>query len=1012
MRYFFTLRCSLACMALSGSFPGILYAQNYNFSHYSLEEGLSQSEVNCIFEDSRGYLWLGTAGGGLNRFDGKSFVSYGEEDGLCGTIVTAVAEDTKGDLWIGTTWGGICHYNGNAFQRMSVSEGLLSTNVSALAFDSKDRLFIGTVEGLSIYDGSASKKFRHFVKDPRTFVPIHVKCLSRDAQDNIWVGTENGLYIWKQDKDTLISLTDQYKQLNGSIISVYAGQNSIWVAESPNIIFELTPSKTGGPSLYTITELTLATAPVRTAISGICSDKRGRVWITTLGEGIIRIENGKETRFTRNNGLSNNIIATLFEDRSGTMWFGSKGDGAMKYRDDRFIYYEDIEGLKEGDIFAINKDEKGNLWVGTSTNGAWIYNERDGTVRNLNANRDIAESRTSCFYFPGNGETWLGTSKGVIVYHNGNFRKMKLSDTNDIVPVRAIYEDRNKNVWIGTNGYGAIKLTDDKPEFFTGKNGLTDNVYSFAEDGQGRLFIGTGAGVFIYNPGSEPRFTSIMEGLCNSYGGSLVTGPNGQIWAGTDKCIARFDGSKFRSYTVNDGLASNTVYLLNRDNSGNIWVGTNKGIDKVSISADGSITGIRNYNKPEGFRGIECNSRATHKDKEGVIYFGTVKGLVRFDPREDRIDTVAPKVHITNVRVFFEELDWEKFGDSLTPWFSLPDGHEFSYGQNHLTFDFTGISKSIPEGVRYRFMLEGFDEGWNKPSEQSSVTYSNLPPGIYTFKVVACNNDGVWSTVPASYTFSILAPFWRTTGFYLLCAALLGAGIYYYNQLRKVAIRKRNMVLERLVKERTSELQKQKEEREVLLKEIHHRVKNNLQIVNSLINIQSANIKDPEALAVFEESKNKIKSIALIHERLYRGQDLSSIELGDYLNELLKSLIDTYSSKEIKLVADLKVQKLNVNTIIPLGLLLNEIISNSIKYAFNGKDNCEIYIQLKGVDEDTFEMTIGDNGKGFTSDPFDGNNATLGLELVKILVDQLDGTIKKMDHPGTWYFIRFKKAKS
>ena len=989
-----------------------LNAQNYNFRSYSLEEGLSQSEVNCIFEDSRGYLWMGTAGGGLNRFDGVNFVSYEENDGLAGQIVSVITEDKNGHLWIGTTWGGISEFDGKSFTKLTVKEGLLSNNISALLFDEDNKLLIGTSDGLTVYDPFApeGKMMINFVKDEKTFVPIKVRNLTRDKSGNIWVGCETGMYLWKNKK--LTNLTASYRQLNGNILSVAVDKDgSVMVAESPNIFYHAIQVKS--TFLYQIEDKPVIHTPIKTSVSAIYFDHRNRLWITTLGDGIIRIQDGKETLFNKTNGLTNNIVASICEDASGNIWFGTKGEGVMKYRDDQFSYFENVEGLKEGDIFAINKDEKGKMWVGTSTNGAFVFDPLATTgnkVKNLNSNKDIADSRTSCFYFAPNGDTWIGTSKGMIIYNGTSFRKLKLCDTNDIVPIRAMYVDKNKDLWIGTNGYGVIRMKDGKPQFFTGTTLV--NVYSFAEDNSGTLFIGGGSGLYKFE--NEKIISTRDSGLCNVYIGSMIKDKFGHLWVGTDKCVAYYDGKFFHSYSIKEGLTSSTVYLMNVDEEGNIWVGTNKGMDRLKVTADGKIASVKNFNRAEGFKGIECNSRATFRDKDGCLYYGTVKGLIKYDPKESMPDTTAPKVHITAARVFFEDLDWQKFGDSLVPWFNLPVGHDLSYGQNHLTFDFIGISKTIPEGIKYKFKLEGFDEDWNLPTSQTSVTYSNLPAGVFTFKVIACNNDGKWNEYPAEFKFTILAPFWRTTGFILFCTLILGISIFYYNRLRKLQIKKRNLVLERMVKVRTSELQKQKEEREVLLKEIHHRVKNNLQIVNSLINIQSANIKDPDALAVFEESKNKIKSIALIHERLYRGSDMSNIEIGDYLNELLKSLVDTYSvSKEIKLVTDLKVKKLNLNTVIPLGLLLNELISNSIKYAFGKMDKgCEIYIQLKASGEEMFEMIIGDNGEGFDTDPFVGENTTLGLELVKILVDQLDGTIKKMDKEGTYYFIQFKRAKS
>ena len=976
------------------------FSQNYSFKNYSLEDGLSQSEINCIFECSKGFLWLGTSGGGVCRFDGNEFITYEEIDGLCGQIVTAIAEDTLGNMWFGTTWGGICKFDGKTFTKYSVKEGLLDSHIRDMVCDNNNNLFIGTALGLSIM--SAEGKFTNFEKDEKTFVPIKVTTFEKDKTGHVWIGTENGLYVYHNKG--LVNVGNENKDINGNVISITEdNEGNIWAVESPQQFFKI-KSKDDNYSEFITTTPEILQQPVKSVITNILFDKQARLWITTLGEGIVKIKDGKYTYYTEESGLSNMIVSAIEEDSEGNIWFGTKGSGFVRYTDERFTYFENISGLKEGDIFAIRQDDKGKMWVGTSSNGLWIFDGKTSvSVKEFNGLRVFAIRQDKA------GNMWIGTSAGAYKYNGTSFQKFKLIDTADAV-VRAIYEDSKGNMWFGTAAFGVIKLSGEKVEVFNRYNNMSEYIYSITEDDKGNMYFGTGSALYKYDGNA---FTNYNEGLCNSYVGNIVKDRFGNIWVGTDKCIAVFDGKKFTSFSVEDGLSSTTIYLMNVDKEGFIWVGTNKGLDKVDVTKEGKISSIKNYNKYEGFKGIECNSRATCLDSDACVWFGTIKGAIKYNPKEDHKNEVVPQIHITDVRVFFEKLQWEKFGDSLVTWFNLPDGHEFSYGQNHLTFDFIGISKSLPEKVKYQFMLEGNDETWNPATNQTQVTYSNLAPGSYTFKVKVSNADEKWNEIPATFKFSILAPFWQTKGFLLICTILLGVGIYYFIQFRKIQLQRRNLVLSKLVTERTSELQKEKDEKEVLLKEVHHRVKNNLQIINSLINLQSANIKDPEALAVFEESKNKIKSIALIHEKLYRSGDFSKVAISEYISDLLKNLIEAYSvKKEIKLVTDLKVNTLNLNTIIPLGLLLNEIISNSVKYAFKEKTEGEIYIQLKSIDDNMYEMTVGDNGEGFDGDPFLGESATLGLELVKILVEQLDGTIRKLPSKGTYYFIKFKRAKN
>ncbi|MCC7303772.1 MAG: hypothetical protein IT233_14115 [Bacteroidia bacterium] len=968
-------------------------AQQYNLRSYSLEDGLSQSQALAIFEDSRGFLWIGTSGGGVARFDGKNFVTYEEKDGLGGKIVPCIAEDHKGDIWFACTWGGISVFDGSNFRKIGVQDGLLSTSISGMLADGEN-MVIGTSSGLTVFTRGS---FKSYTEDPETHVQLQVTCLYRSAPGVIWVGTTAGLYRFANG--TLTRAGRKATTLNGHItgISDY-GQGKLFISESPSQFYSLSVSGNEEPGVIHLKSV------ITSHITGTLKDAAGRMWITTMGQGILLIESGNEIWFTRSNGLSNMNVNCVAADRSGNVWFGMNGSGFQRFRDNRFMYYTNVPLLNSDGIFAFSSDKEGRLWVGTLGEGAGIWDGKEmKTVSGV-------KGRVNSILNTSGGEPWIGTHEGLYKYSGGAAVLKKLSDTLK-TGVRALFEDSKGTIWVGCGGAGLFRLNGNEVKYFRQQDDAYNlNVYNFVEATDGRIYFGTGDGIFFVE-NDKVSFLPASKELCNSYAGSMVKDNFGNIWVGTDRCVGVYNGKSFTSYDEKNGLASGTVYLLLTDKKGNIWVGTNRGVDRLEVDKDGKIVKIRNYNRNEGFTGIECNSRATAMDQNGDLWFGTIKGAIRFSPSHEIPDTGEPLVFIHNVSLQYQKVDWARLKDTLTPWFRLPIEPVFSYGQNHISFEFVATSKTLPENVKYTFLLEGFDKEWTPPGRDIAAHYVNLPPGKYTFHVKAISADGVESKEPASFSFRILYPFWASWWFIAICLGGLLLGINRYNKMRKAKLEKANKTLEETVAQRTAELIRQKEEKEILLKEIHHRVKNNLQVINSLINIQSGYVQDPRALEVFEECKNRVKSIALIHESLYKSNEVSRINVREYLQLMLKGLIDTYQvNKDIRLKIDTTVSYLNLNTILPLGLMLNEIISNSLKYAFPDTDKGEIHIELKAITSGEYELIIGDNGVGYKGDPFEGEQPTLGLELVKILTEQLDGSISKMDVPGTVYYLKFKPS--
>lgn len=973
--------------------------QTYNFSYFNVPEGLPQSSVNAIYNDSRGYLWVATSGGGVAQFDGKTFKKFTEKDGLAGNIVTDIAEDNEGNMWFTSTWGGISKYNGRNMLVLSEKEGLPNNSNTSIYIDDNDKIWTGSFSGVCTYQNGFFKKF----SNPHFNQPVNF--ITADEKNNIWIGTQNGL-IKINEKDTFYFSTNNDLPSNNvkCLRQNYEG-NYLVGFEGAGIYKILAGSieKNGK----------LEIEPINTteSISSIIEDNDKNLWYATPNNGIYQINHitNKTRHIGKQNGLETNDIKTLYKDRIGNLWIGTNGSGLVRVNNTAFTYFNEINGLNQNDIFGIAHDNDENLWVATLHEGVFKFNGNISTQ--YSEKNGLVSNQTRAILKTPDGKIWIATSKGLSVFANGSFKNFTKADGLPSNEIKSLAYDKKNNVlWIGTHGGGLSKYNFKTFTNFTTLDGLShDYIHSLFLDKKGNLWIGTGNGI---NKMVNEVFTNFpISKLCNSYISSITEDAFGNIWFGTDRCLTKYDGIDFKPFTTKDGLSSDVIYLVHFNRRGQLWVGTNNGLDKFTFNSYGQIDEIKNYGLSDGFRGVECNSRAVYEDDKGNLWIGTVRGLIKYNPSEDRENVFESKTHITNIKLFFEDVNWLRHTKNLSKWFNLPNDIQLDHNQNHITFDFNSINLSHPEATLYSFKLEGFDKDWFPATTKDVATYSNLPPGNYIFKVKSRNNDGVWNQHPATFSFSIAAPFWQTWWFYLLVGVLTFYIVYNYASHREKRQLEISKELELKVKERTALIEKQHHEKEILLKEIHHRVKNNMQVINSLLSIQSNYTKDENALALFKEAQNRIRSMALIHEKMYQSGDLSKINIKDYIVTLMDDLVSTYSIN-CNIHLDLKIApiKFEIDTLIPIGLLLNEIISNSLKYAFKNRQEGIISIHLNEIEKNNYRLIIGDNGVGMPLGMLQKDDETLGMELIKVFVSQLDGNIERMEKDGTFFEIVFPKT--
>lgn len=977
---------------------GSLFGSNgyqYNFQQYSVDQGLPQSQVNAIHEDSRGFIWFATQGGGVARFDGNTFVQYEEIHGLAGQIVNCITEDSSGTMWFGSTWGGVSRFDGRGFKNFGKGQGVPENEITAIIYDQKSNsILLGTKSGLTVYN------YIRFdaVEDLDGKKNLEITSFHRMIDGRILIGTASGAFI---KNGSAIDFIDGSHGL--SVLNVASDSTRIWLAtESGLFAFSQTDFKE--VPLPEILEKDSAFLGSR--VNYVHYDAFGQLWFGADGSGVFLLRDTVLYHFNEVNGLTDVHIGSVFTDRSGRTWIGTHGSGVFRFNGFAFTYFMNMPGLGLPDVFSMVRDNNGVLWLATMSEGLFRYDGQ--SIKQFTEEDGLPSNSIRMIRIAKNGDLLLATLGGFSVFNGKRFMNYGLNEGLPASQIRCVLQARNGSIWIGTAGGGAVLFDGQKFRTFSLQEGLNHEfVHSLYEDARGNIWMGTGAGINRYSDGVIESFGE-KEGLCNTYVGSIAEDRFGNIWVGTDKCVSRFNGRRFTNYGVEDGLSSGTVYLLAMDPSGNMIVGTNKGFDIVRFSAYGQISQIRNYNRSDGFLGIECNSNSILLDDDGSIWLGTVKGVIRYNPKEDPEAGTRPNIHITGVKLFYDEKWLKNVDPEKLDWFGVPDGYVFRYDQNNITFSYTGICMSYPDAIQFSCMLEGFDKQWSPLTTSQTASYSNLPPGKYVFRVKAKSKNGLWSIPDARFSFSIAPAFWQTWWFFLLLLVALVYGIFYVNVLMQRNVLRQNELLEEKVNIRTQEILKQKEEKEILLKEIHHRVKNNMQVIVSLLNIHADYIKDPESLALIEDSKSRIKSMALIHEKLYETRNFSRVNIGEYLDTLVRELVDTYGlDTEVHIDKKIEADSFGFDTLIPLGLLLNEIVSNSLKYAFPDRNEGTLIFHLK-KHEDRFELLIGDDGIGMPKERFSESNKTLGVDLIRILTEQLNGTIEILEGKGTVYRILFE----
>ena len=557
-------------------------------------------------------------------------------------------------------------------------------------------------------------------------------------------------------------------------------------------------------------------------IEDIIGDARGWIWIGTQGDGLWRFDaelDGSEVTglktFSVDEGLGYNQVREFTLDREGNVWFALFGGGIASYIGGPFETTHHSDNPLLLGVWSVIEDRQGTIWLGTD--GGLVRLEASETGKRKARSRaftmedGLPHNSVRAVHEDRRGHLWLATKGGGLVRFSPKTHAMDVITTEDGLPsdiLLSLQGGEGDEIWIGTYGSGVVRyvppadglLDKDRGRFEhypLSPDGEMTDVYAIYRDSRGGVWAAADSlGVAEWVPDDGPdaagRFVIHGEekGLRHLELNSITEDHTGMLWvAASDGGLYTFDGTRFVDVGTGSALEGEHVYLVACDKNGTVLAGTNYGLYRHDRES-GSFTF---YGRDEGFWGIETNVNAAFTDREGHVWFGTINGATHYNPEAIRSDRTPPLTHITGLSVFLEPVD-------------LQPGATFNYGQNHLTFDFIGISMAAPNAVRYQYMLTGLDRDWLAPTAANTATYSNLPPGSYTFKVRASNGAGVWNTAVAEYPFTVRAPYWRTSWFYTLCLlGVLGTFLALHKWRTKTVVLA-NKHLEAKVEERTAEL--------------------------------------------------------------------------------------------------------------------------------------------------------------------------------------------------------------
>lgn len=905
------------------------FSQRYNFEQYDIENGLAQSQVNSIVQDGKRRLWIATLAG-ISCFNGKQFTNYSKTDGINSNFTLSLAINKQNELWIGSAKG-LTKYNGNTFFSYKDTKSW----VGKLTADKAGHIL--ALKSRRIYQvNGQTEELVSLTKDTAEIVTA----LRTDYSGKVWAAVyQHGLYYFENNKWHKGSLNERTSALLITDILIdQFNKGKIWLltTEGIHVLKDKSISK--------------VLTKIKTKCTSIIQDNNANIWIGTTN-GAYFITAKDIVHFNSKNGFTDNIVNDIYEDAEDNIWLGTDGAGLFKFRNDNYVTFDETQGLQNKIIMSIaNGPTNGEIWMGSY---GGLYKYKNKQIKPIVIPSKHEESQLINFLFnDSKGNIWIGTPGGGLWMHNSKgMIQVDAGFTN--LAYNTIMEDSKGKIWLSTN-YGCLIYDGQTKKL---KRITKQFGGSLLEIGKDSVITGTQDGAWLIT--KEKNTSPLNIKAINGASILCMLKVREYILFGTaDYGLYIWNSKTKKGTTINTkhGLAADHVYSILKDKTGTIWIGTGKGINKLN-----SIDFTLIKNSEDSRLTVECNQNAIFETNEN-IWIGTTKGAIVYNIEPAEKEKNKPYIFINSVKVLRESKQGAAQDTSsitfnelqLNKLITLP------YSHHQIIINYTGIYLTDPGSVRYKYRLIGLDAKYSEPASNSSMNFTSVPPGKYTFEVTAITRDGVRSLNTASFSFEIQPPYYQTNFFrFIIFFLVMLLIVFIVYAILIINERRRKLRLK-------IKLEEQLNVRKQTAEDFHDDLGNKLTRITVLSEVLSSMIDIEDT-----EKRNILKKINNNVNELYTGtKDIlwSLNPKHDTLDQLLEHIQEfgqeMFNETHVQFKYDIEIgsndTKLALDMSRNILMIFKESIHNVLKHA--QADQVHFKASLK---DNRLKLSLQDNGQGF-----------------------------------------------